>query len=136
MTWDQNSIVRKFGARDAERLKSQKSFIFEPIGRQSLCSVSKNQLSKSIREGDMIVFSLFYLKKRLSLPFKLIQEVEIWYVDLVEAVNMPFWNYDFSDSLRFRIAQECGTLGGFSYALSLFLVNSPPNWARQLKFRL
>ena len=53
-----------------------------------------------------LVIGLFLL----HLASKLSEEDDIWYVDLVNAINVPFGSFDFSDPLYPFTIQKCGFL--------------------------
>ena len=107
---DQNSVMPQFGGGGAEGSKIQNLSFFPQLrkvtensaNRQKIksCITSKNQPPKSIRRGDMGISPLFELKNELFLPYlpsiKLGQEIEIRYVHLVRALDMPFGGLDFS----------------------------------------
>ena len=60
---------------------------------------TKNQPPRLIRSKDVSRFSLFDHEKGLFLPyllFKLIEEVDIWCIDLVWVLNVPFRSFVYS----------------------------------------
>ena len=60
----------KFWERGAEGSKSQKMFLLNPIDRNpKLYNITKKQSPKAIKRGDMRVFLLFELEKRMILTY-------------------------------------------------------------------
>ena len=100
---------------------------------------SKNQPSRSVRKWDVRGFFAFWpWKSAGSLVFKLSREVEIGYIDLVGAIDVPFGVFNFS---AYRI-HPFTTLKKFSVGVSYFFESvshifspSPHHlWARKLNF--
>ena len=64
-----------------------------PFLSQLISNISENQTLKSIKWGDMEISPSLTSKNAVSLylPYKLIKEVEIWYVYWVRVLDVPFW---------------------------------------------
>ena len=60
--------------------------------------MTKNQLPRSIRKGDMRVFRLFHLEKELFLA----TELKFGYADVVKVIDLdvPLGGLEFSATLR------------------------------------
>ena len=70
MTTDQNSVMSQFeggGIRDWNRKNG--FFFSRSMGNPKWCNISKNQLPRSIRRGDMEFSPLFVLEKERFIPY-------------------------------------------------------------------
>ena len=109
----QNSVVFKFGKGSAEGLKPR----IKPTEAAQNC-ITYLKISFLGQLGGEISWKKVFLSYH---PTNMSYEVEIWYDDLVGAIDVPFGGFDFSDSRCPFTAQKFVFLAWFTYFLNLFL---------------